>query len=1000
MPTSKPAPAERPVLPTNGPLGAGALFIGSAIAYWVGLRLAFELGDMADLAAVFFVPAGVTLGILVRTPSTRWWLVLTAAALVEFATDLDAGLPARAAVGFAAANCAEPLVGATLMLRWADGNLALARRRSVAAFVVGPVVIGPLVGALIGATIDYAVNADDWWETLWQWWLGDALGVLVVGGVILSWTSSETRASRQDRWRFVALTTLGVGLPFVTSGLSDVPLEFLTMASVIVAGGVVGARGVTTVAALAAVSTAVVLGTEDTPVWIGVADATAWATIKGQLGVATVAGLALAAEIHERQEQAATVVLARAERQGAVFTRRILDQLVSFVTVLTPDGIVVDTNHAPLRADGDSSSDLIGRPVWEAPWWRHSPAAQQQLADAVADAAGGTSVVYDVPMRIGDVDVWVELQLGPLRDESGTITHLIKSCVDLTERREAQFRLAATAAAERETRQRVELLGRVATNLASAMTIDDIAHAVLADIRLALGLEVGVLNVLHGDEIHIHPAQGAHLPEEHSLGLGSPLPGPRAIASNSAVVLDSIDGIAEQFPAGAGAGVDPPLKSVAAFPTSSDRSDARGALVLGAPEAEWFTADRTELLAGIATQAGQAIRRAHLHAEVVAARDREHSIALRLQDALLPDRLVRHRDVDIAARYLAAAESLMVGGDWYDTFMWPDGHIGLMVGDVVGHDLEAAATMGRLRAALAALVPLGPPDPVAVLDALDACANGPDGVDFVTAACVVVDPARRRLAYASAGHPPPLLLTPGHEPTWLDQAATAPAGRLLEAHRTRCELDLPPDSIIVLFTDGLIERRGTTITDGLDRLACAAQEVSAQPVPGTRHWVDSLLARLGGDAVDDDVAVLVARFGPVSEPFHHRFPAAGHQLRDLRRRLRVWLDAHDVAQRDQGDVLLAIGEAATNAIEHAYEYDRTGTITVDVHRDGDELVACITDHGTWREPVPDPQRRRGTMIMEAVTTGFSSTTDADGTRVTLRLAAPRREAVDRDDEGA
>ncbi len=999
MPIRASEPADAAPVATSRPtwtLAPWLLFVGSAVAYWLGSRLAFELADRSGLGAVFFVPAGITLALLVRTPTSRWWLVLAAAAVVEFGSDLQTGLSAPSAAGFAAANVVEPLIGAMLMLRWADARVGLARRRSVAAFLVGAVAIGPIVGAVFGATTDYAANADAWWETLWQWWLGDALAVLIVGGSLLAWTSPLTRLPRAGRWRFAALLLLVAVMPAMTTGLSDVPLEFLTTALVIVAGGLLGARGAAAAAAVAAVSMAIVLGFEDSPVWMGVSDATAWATIKAQLGVATIAGLALAAEVYERQAHAETVVIAESERQNAAFTRRVLDQLISFVTVLTPEGTVIETNHVPLRADGLPDPDVIGRPVWEAPWWRYDPAVQQQLAVAVAQAATGALASYDVPMRIDDVDLWVELQISPLRNDHGTITHLIKTCTDLTERRESQLSLAATAAAERATRERVELLGRVAGNLAATVTMEDVADAVLADIEAALGPQLVALDVRECDEVHTYAGRAG---DRSDLGSGPTgeiavgLPGPAAIVSNQLIVLDSFDAIVEHFPAAAEVAKRHHVESIAAFPIRSSVAEANATLVVGATDADWFTSDRIELLDSIAAQTAQAIGRARLHAEVVASRDREHAIALRLQDALLPDELVEHVDLDTAARYLAATEALTVGGDWYDTFTWADGHIGLMVGDVVGHDLEAAATMGRLRAALAALVPLGPPDPASVLDALDACATGPDGAEFVTAACVVIDLAASRLAYATAGHPPPLVVTSDGHVERLDQAVSTPAGRLTSSHRKQAVLAFPPGATVVLYTDGLIERRGLPITDGIDRLADAAQAISDRRVPTAIEWVDGLLDLMTDGFVGDDVAVLVARRPLVSPVFRHQFPADKRHLRDLRRHLGEWLAASGIDESARTDVLLAVGEAATNAIEHAYRNvgtGETGTVDVDLTRTGDEIIVHVVDHGTWKPAVSEPGRGRGTPIMQSIADHFERRTGADGTIVTMRLPATRR----------
>ncbi len=244
-------------------------------------------------------------------------------------------------------------------------------------------------------------------------------------------------------------------------------------------------------------------------------------------------------------------------------------------------------------------------------------------------------------------------------------------------------------------------------------------------------------------------------------------------------------------------------------------------------------------------------------------RQREHDIAVRLQHALLPDQLIQHPDLAIEARYQAAGDLLEVGGDWYDTFSWPDGHLGVIVGDVVGHNLESAAAMGRLRAATAALARHVPPSPAALLDALERFARGPDGTTFVTAVCVVVDPASGRLVYSSAGHPPALVLPPGRPAVRLDDAQGLPicVGEL-DAHpgaRPEAEVTLAPGTLVILYSDGLIERRGEEIEVGIERFETLAVSLADQPLATI---ADQLVADTAPTASEDDMVVACLRFRP------------------------------------------------------------------------------------------------------------------------------------------
>lgn len=238
--------------------------------------------------------------------------------------------------------------------------------------------------------------------------------------------------------------------------------------------------------------------------------------------------------------------------------------------------------------------------------------------------------------------------------------------------------------------------------------------------------------------------------------------------------------------------------------------------------------------------------------------EREHQVAIRLQRALLPDELAVHAGVEIACHYSADDERLDVGGDWYDTIQWPTGETAVVVGDVVGHDLEAAAAMGRLRAATKALALAAPPSAAGVLDALNTCACGPEGVGFVTAFVVVVDAGATTLTYASAGHPPALLWTADGEVTWLDDAVRPPAGLEGVDEFEERTIDFEQGSVVVLYSDGLVERRSASIDDGLRRLKLRIADLvgcdRASLSEAVTRWLEET-----GPVGDDVVVVRVAK---------------------------------------------------------------------------------------------------------------------------------------------
>ena len=288
------------------------LFALVAIGYAIGSELAFRIADAADMQAVFFLPAGITLAALLALPTRQWWIVLAAAGLAELVQDLRAGLDVAESIGFVAANVAEPLLSATLIRRAIGGPVDLCRTRDVAWFVAVGVAVGPAVGALIGAVSDHQLGGTDFWETFAQWWLGDALGALLIGGVIIAWRSSDDRRSLLTL-DGVALLGGSVGLTVTVLSLSYLPLLFTVLTGVVVAGAGFGVRAVTTTASAVAFAAALTFAIDHGEVMVGVSDSTGLLVVKLKLLVFTIGGLAVAAQVFERD----MLTLARAQIERA-----------------------------------------------------------------------------------------------------------------------------------------------------------------------------------------------------------------------------------------------------------------------------------------------------------------------------------------------------------------------------------------------------------------------------------------------------------------------------------------------------------------------------------------------------------------------------------------------------------------------------------------------------------------------------------------------------------
>ena len=428
---------------------------------------------------------------------------------------------------------------------------------------------------------------------------------------------------------------------------------------------------------------------------------------------------------------------------------------------------------------------------------------------------------------------------------------------------------------------------------------------------------------------------------------------------------------------------DPPreaFRSVIRVPLlSGNRIVAGLTLARGAP-GRTFDEDDLALASEIASRASVSIERARLY-------ELEHGIAFQLQQSMLGVRATSFGDqVGVTARYLPAERELQVGGDWHDAFALADGRVGLVVGDVVGHGLTAAAAMGQLRSALRALA-AGEPDPAEVLRRLEAFALDTDGARLATVAYAILDPFTGVLRYCVAGHPPPLLLGPDGTATFLWDGRSGPLGVFGSTERVEASAKLEAGSMVVLYSDGLFERRGELLDVSLGRLrteAIAHRDASPEAL------ADGLLAGMLGDARKrDDVALLVVSLQHVGRRLFRRIPAEPGELARLRHEARDWLTSTGIDPAVTEDAVLALGEAAANAVEHAYLGDASAEIEVELTRDDDAgLCMVIRDFGRWRSPAAPGRRGRGIWIMRRLAHDVATTTDGGGTTVTIRMTVP------------
>jgi serine phosphatase RsbU (regulator of sigma subunit) len=267
-------------------------------------------------------------------------------------------------------------------------------------------------------------------------------------------------------------------------------------------------------------------------------------------------------------------------------------------------------------------------------------------------------------------------------------------------------------------------------------------------------------------------------------------------------------------------------------------------------ESHELTTDDLDVLTAMASHATSALERADLLA-------RSQRVAEVLQRALLPQIISRLAGWEMAARYIPAVEGTQVGGDWYDAFRLSTGGVGLVLGDVAGKGIRAAAVMGAIRSAIRAFS-IVDPTPSVLLSELDLyfAKFKPVG-EMVTCCYAVLDPDSGRLTYASAGHPPPLVIgRGGHQ--WLEGATTPPLGVGASVRRDQAEAVIAAGSVLVLYSDGLVERRRHVLSDDLAALAEAA--VTLPDALHLQTSLDSLVERLSHpDRTVDDLAVLALR---------------------------------------------------------------------------------------------------------------------------------------------
>ncbi len=382
---------------------------------------------------------------------------------------------------------------------------------------------------------------------------------------------------------------------------------------------------------------------------------------------------------------------------------------------------------------------------------------------------------------------------------------------------------------------------------------------------------------------------------------------------------------------------------------------------------------------------GNPLRLRGSNQDVTDQREAEHalaaaSIADELQRSLLPELTFDAEQLEVAAYYRAGVAGTQVGGDWYDVIDIGAGRTALVLGDVVGRGVRAAAVMGQLRAAVRAYAQLEL-SPADVLECLDEVVTHLGPEQLVTCLYAVFDPRDRSLTYANAGHLPPLLVRPGEAAVRLEAAVGPPLGTGSAAAGEHREM-LVPGALLAIYTDGLVERRGAVIDEGIDRLAEALGAAS--------HDAATLVDALVPDGSDDDIALLTACVLEAPEDLTASFDVEPDRaaIRYARAFATDTIAAWGLPDDLRPDALLITGELVTNAVLHGKP-----PIELRLRRAPEYLLIEVEDGAaaTPRKlrPTPTDNHGRGLQLTAAVAGRWGSRPQHDRKTVWCQLPLAR-----------
>ena len=484
--------------------------------------------------------------------------------------------------------------------------------------------------------------------------------------------------------------------------------------------------------------------------------------------------------------------------------------------------------------------------------------------------------------------------------------------------------------------ERLKRLQRVSDAALALLSVEDLLDELLLRVRDILGTDTAAVLLLDPEKNELVARAAKGIEEEVERGVRIPVGkgfAGRIAAERRPVALNHVDHTTVLNPILFQKGI----RSLLGVPLIA-HGEVVGVLHIGTTTPRVFLQDEVELLQLVADRLALAVQ--------VRLAESARVVIDAFQRTFLPDSLPYIPGLRVTTKYLPASSAVGIGGDWFDSFPLPSGDLVLAIGDVAGHGLPAASLMGKMRNALRAYALLGG-TASEIAEHLDQYHRHFGDGELVTLLVGVLTKNLSTFRFVLAGHCPPLVLGEGGATFAQIDEHSPPLGVDRSRPFIEHELQIERGDMLLLYTDGLVERRGESLDAGLERLRRAVERLF--PTREAPEAITALLEeQLEGSRPADDVAVLLLqRQGVPSLELEFAVPARARSLVDIRRAVSRWLDDIGVPLVTAMEIVTAVSEASTNAIEHAYG-PAGGTISIAGSSQDDVIEMRVRDTGGWR----------------------------------------------------